>query len=290
MSPGIIALIIVVIVAVLIVGFVFARPQLQRQRLRMRYGPEYDHVVRERGGHNEAVRELLARERRHKELNLRPLDPARRDHFQTEWLTVQERFVDTPGGAAQEADRLITSIMTDQGYPDEGYEQRVADLSVEHARATDRYRKAHDIAARSTGDAATTEDLRQALVHYRALFEELLGVREGTLDTTTSGRGRHASTKDEERAAAAEDHAATKDEERAAVEEDRAATKDEERAAAAEDHAATKDEERAAVEEDRAAPADDEPRTATRPRRRARDERVDPAEAPADDESAGRKR
>jgi hypothetical protein len=175
MSPEIIALIIVAIVAIVIVGFAFMRPRRGSRRLRTRFGPEYDRVVQEHSSRDEAERELQAREQRHKDLNIRPLDPAVRERYRTEWLAIQEHFVDSPGGAADEADELITSIMTEQGYPDEGYDQRVADLSVGHARSVDHYRRAHEIGDRAGGDGASTEELRQALKHYRALFDELLG-------------------------------------------------------------------------------------------------------------------
>jgi hypothetical protein len=173
-SANIVLIVIAIIVVLAIIGVVFARPQLERQRLRMRFGPEYDHAMHDNHSRHEAERALLARERRHKQLRLRPLAPATREHYREEWEAVQERFVDNPGGAAAEAERLITSIMTDQGYPDEGHEQRLADLSVGHTRATDHYRQAHQIGSRSTRDAASTEELRQALVHYRTIFDELL--------------------------------------------------------------------------------------------------------------------
>lgn len=175
MSALIIALIVVAVIAIVVVGLAFMRPQSQGRRLQRRFGPEYDYVVRNHSNRAEAERELMAREQRHKDLNIRPLEPAARERYRTEWLAIQERFVDSPGGAAADADRLITSIMTDRGYPDEGYEQRAADLSVDHARAVEHYRRAHDIGGRAGHDNTSTEDLRQALQHYRALFEELLG-------------------------------------------------------------------------------------------------------------------
>ncbi|HZB29172.1 MAG TPA: hypothetical protein VE465_03295 [Streptosporangiaceae bacterium] len=177
MSPGIIALIVVAIIALALVGLVFARPQLQRQRLRMRFGDEYDHAVRAHQSHAEAERELLAREERHRKLNLRPLEPEARERYQAEWTAIQERFVDDPRAAAGEAERLITSIMRDQGYPDEGHDQRLADLSVGRTRAVGHYRMARDIGSRAVADGVSTEDLRQALMHYRAVFDDLLDGR-----------------------------------------------------------------------------------------------------------------
>lgn len=188
MSPGIIALIVVVIIALAIAGLVFARPQLQSQRLRMRFGEEYDHAVRGHQNRAEAERELLAREERHRKLNLRPLAPEARERYRAEWTAIQERFVDDPRAAAGEAERMISSIMRDQGYPDEGHEQRLADLSVGRTRAVGHYRQARDIGSRAAGDGASTEDLRQALMHYRAVFDDLLGGRQGRLDGKKDGR------------------------------------------------------------------------------------------------------
>jgi hypothetical protein len=180
MSPEIIALIVIALVAIVLVGMaMFMRPQLKGRRLRRRFGPEYDRAVADHPSREAAERALLAREQRHSELNIRPLEPAAREHYRAEWTAIQERFVDDPRAAAAEADRLITSIMTEQGYPDEGYEQRVADLSVGHSRAVHHYRRAHEIGSRAARDGASTEDLRQALVHYRAIFDDVLGTRSG---------------------------------------------------------------------------------------------------------------
>jgi hypothetical protein len=184
MSPGIIALIVVVIIAVAVVGLVFARPQLRRQRLRMRFGEEYDHAIRAHQSRTEAERELLAREERHRKLSLRPLAPEARERYRAEWTAIQERFVDDPRAAAGEAERLITSIMRDQGYPDEGHDQRLADLSVGRKRAVGHYRRARDIGSRAA-DGASTEDLRQALMHYRSVFDDLL---DGRSDGRSGGR------------------------------------------------------------------------------------------------------
>jgi hypothetical protein len=179
MSPGIIALIVVVIIALAVAGLAFARPELRRQRLRTRFGEEYDHVVRAHQNRDEAERELLAREERHKKLNLRPLGPEARERYRAEWTAIQERFVEDPRAAAGEAERLIASIMNDQGYPDEGHERRLADLSVGRTRSVGHYRRAHEIGAQAASDGASTEDLRQALMHYRAVFDDVLDDRTG---------------------------------------------------------------------------------------------------------------
>jgi hypothetical protein len=175
MSTAAVAVIVIVVVLVVAaLGFLAWRQQ-QRRRLRERFGPEYDRTVERHNSTREAEQELRAREQRHQELRIRSLDPAVRDRYRADWQRVQEHFVDSPQSAVTEADNLLTRVMKDRGYPTEGYEQQVADLSVEHAGTIDRYRTAHDIRGRADAGQATTEDLRQAMVHYRALFADLLG-------------------------------------------------------------------------------------------------------------------
>ena len=181
----VVVIVIVVIVALGAVGY-FARGQARRRGLQQRFGPEYDRTVESHENTREAEQELKAREKRHDELEIHPLDPAARERHLAEWRQVQERFVDAPEEAVTEADRLLVLVMGERGYPTEGYEQQVSDLSVEHASTIDRYRQAHDISAQAEAKKASTEDLRQAMVHYRALFTELLDTDE---DAVTNGRG-----------------------------------------------------------------------------------------------------
>jgi hypothetical protein len=151
----------------------------RRRHLKEQFGPEYDRLVDSTGGRRAAESELRERERRHDSLDIRPLDPAARDKYAAEWVRVQERFVDDPGSAVSDAGQLLTSVMTDRGYPaDEDDEQRIADLSVEHSRTLNRYRSAHQVSVRAGRDGASTEELRTAMVDYRALFHELLEVDE----------------------------------------------------------------------------------------------------------------
>lgn len=146
----------------------------RRSRLRQRFGPEYDRMMEQRGGRRGVESELAAREKRHQRLDIRPLEPEARDEYALRWRGAQARFVDEPGPAVAEADRLVQEVMRDRGYPVEDFSQREADLSVDHPTVLEHYRAAHGISlARSQGQA-TTEDLRQAMVHYRALFEGLL--------------------------------------------------------------------------------------------------------------------
>ncbi|WP_067177166.1 hypothetical protein [Microtetraspora niveoalba] len=165
---------IAIVVVILAVGYVMMTNLNRRRRLQDRFGPEYERTVRERDSRREAEEELRAREQRHSRLDLRPLTQEARNSYARKWSEVQERFVDAPGFAVTEADTLVTSVMGDRGYPTENFEQRLSDLSVEHASTLDHYRKAHDISRRAARRDATTEELRQAMVHYRALFQELL--------------------------------------------------------------------------------------------------------------------
>jgi hypothetical protein len=172
------AVVVLVIVLILVVAAaVLVPPMLRRRRLREQFGPEYDRVVESRENRREAEQELAERERRVRELDLKPLAPEQRERYATNWQAVQERFVDDPVAAVGEAQRLVTALMSDRGYPTEGYEQEVADLSVRHAGVLDHYRTAHELSERAAGGEASTEDLRQAMVYYRELFADLLEER-----------------------------------------------------------------------------------------------------------------
>jgi hypothetical protein len=148
----------------------------RRRSLRNRFGPEYDRTVEDAPTRREAEAELRDRERRHDELEIRPLSAADRGRYLREWERVQADFVDDPGTAVAEADELIQRVMRDRGYPVEDFDQRAADLSVEHADVVEHYRTGHAVARRHARDEADTEQLRQALVHYRALFDALLAL------------------------------------------------------------------------------------------------------------------
>jgi hypothetical protein len=180
MSTGTIVIIVIAVVVILALAAFVLQPQMKRRRLRATFGPEYDRTVAEKDDRREAERELSRREQRHAKLELRPLPAAARQQYTEDWTKVQEQFVDDPARAVGTADSLVTSIMAERGYPTEGYDQQLADLSVEHASTMEHYRAAHDITVRHNNDAASTEDLRKAMVHYRELFEDLL--RHGTAD------------------------------------------------------------------------------------------------------------
>jgi hypothetical protein len=128
-------------------------------------------------------RDLRAREKRHDSLDIKPLDSSVRDRYARDWTNVQEDFVDHPEDAVHDADRLVTSLMDERGYPTHHFEQQLKDLSVEHGRTLEHYRAAHEVDELSVRHQATTEQLRGAMVHYRTLFEELL---------SDGGQARHA--------------------------------------------------------------------------------------------------
>jgi len=144
--------------------------------LRKKFGPEYDRAVLVHGAGRKAEAKLEDREKRVEKLNIRDLDPIEHERFLKRWESVQSRFVDSPKGAVTEADDLVSSVMKARGYPVSDFEQRAADISVDHPRVVENYRSAHEIALRVGKDAATTEDLRMAMIHYRSLFEELVQV------------------------------------------------------------------------------------------------------------------
>ncbi|WP_330461532.1 hypothetical protein OIB37_34485 [Streptomyces sp. NBC_00820] len=146
----------------------------RRRHLRKRFGPEYDRAVGTGDGRLSAERELHSREKRHQDLDIKPLSKEERERYAAEWKGTQERFVDEPSRSVDDADGLVTRLMKDRGYPTAGFEQQLKDLSVEHARTLEHYRDAHDVRLRSEDGRATTEELRGAMVHYRALFNELL--------------------------------------------------------------------------------------------------------------------
>jgi hypothetical protein len=173
-------IIIIVFAAVVVMGAiaVYLTRSRQTQRLQDRFGPEYDRAVSERGEQRAAETELAERERKREQLDIVPLAPEAKDKYAGSWREVQTRFVDDPPGAVNDADSLVTDVMRERGYPIDDFEQRAADISVDHPEVVSNYRAAHAIYMKQQNGAGETEDLRQAFVHYRALFEELLDTRE----------------------------------------------------------------------------------------------------------------
>ena len=176
--------ILVVVVAVVVVAAVWATMRLRRRhQLRDRFGEEYEVVLDDEGSKRRAERELAARQARHDQLDIQPLDPQLRLRYTEQWREVQARFVDEPDAALEEANRLVEDVMVERGYPVGDVDRQMADLSVEHSDVLRHYRQAHDAAQESATGQATTEDLRRGMVHYRALFEALLDDHADTSGT-----------------------------------------------------------------------------------------------------------
>lgn len=169
---------IVLVVAILAIAAVAAALIMRKRQshhLKHHFGAEYDRALERTGDPKKAERELHAREKRVAKFELKPLEATDRARFVTTWTAVQAAFVDDPKSAVNTADDLLGEVMAARGYPVSDFEQRAADLSVEHPTVVQNYRAAHDIALRHQRGDAGTEDLRQAMIHYRALFEELTG-------------------------------------------------------------------------------------------------------------------
>ena len=173
--PGWAWVLIVVAVVVAVALVVWRALADHRTRtLRDRFGPEYDRTIDDSQSKREAEAELAARAERRDALEITPLRPGARERYVIEWQHVQARFVDDPDGAVTEADMLIQSVMQDRGYPMDDFSQRAADVSVDHPQVVGAYREAHRLTRASALGDATTEDLRRAMQHYRALFDELV--------------------------------------------------------------------------------------------------------------------
>jgi hypothetical protein len=176
-------LIVLAAVAILIT-VVLVRMDVQKRRsttaaLRQKFGSEYDRAVKAHGSKRKAEGKLKDREKRVEKLQLRTLDPGEQEHFSKRWESVQSRFIDSPQGAVTEADDLLSSLMKARGYPAAGFDQRAADISVDHPRLMETYRSAHAIAVRIARNAATTEELRTAMIDFRSLFEAFVQMPPG---------------------------------------------------------------------------------------------------------------
>jgi hypothetical protein len=171
--------IIAIVIAVALAAWLLLSQQ-RRRHLQTRFGPEYERTVRESGDRRRAERDLEQREKRVQQLHLHPLSPRHRDEFMDAWRKDQARFVDDPRGAVEEADHLVQEVMQRRGYPAAGFDRRLEDISVGHPHLAQSYRSAWEVAERNRRGEANTEELRKALVDYRALFEELLEAHEVT--------------------------------------------------------------------------------------------------------------
>jgi hypothetical protein len=174
----------VIVIAVVVALIIITAVSLYiRQRkhtsagLRARFGTEYERAVQQHGSERKAEAKLADREARVELLKIRDLDPSERDSYLAQWQTVQSRFVDDPKGAVTEADELVCSLMQARGYPVSDFEQRAADISVDHPRVVENYRSAHSVALRLDSGEASTEELRTAMIQYRSLFDDLAQVQ-----------------------------------------------------------------------------------------------------------------
>jgi len=182
---------IVIIAAIVIVVALIAWAATRKRRtdeLRQRFGPEYDRALSRDGGRKEGESELRERVERHEALDIQPLSPDVASRYQQEWRDVQARFVDAPDESLRRADGLITEVMQRRGYPMSDFEQRSADLSVDHAQTVQDYRAAHAVSMQTSRGQASTEDQRQAMVHYRALFDDMLGAGSETNGAASTDR------------------------------------------------------------------------------------------------------
>jgi hypothetical protein len=178
MDPKLIALaVVVVLVIVVAIALYVRRRRNTTTGLKNRFGPEYDRAVKQHGSERKAEAKLADRETRVDKLKIRDLDVTERERYLAQWQAVQSRFVDYPKGAVTEADELVSSLMQTRGYPVADFDQRAADISVDHPRVVENYRSAHNIALRLGKGEASTEELRTAMIHYRSLFDELVQVQ-----------------------------------------------------------------------------------------------------------------
>ncbi|OMB93065.1 hypothetical protein A5733_16905 [Mycobacterium sp. NS-7484] len=197
-------IVIAVVVAVIVLLAVVVAASMMRQkrseRLKGQFGPEYERAVETAGGKRAAERELLARKRKHNKLDIKELAPESRSRYAEAWKTTQAGFVDDPATSVSEADRLVTEVMRERGYPVDDFEQRTADISVDHPKVVEHYRAAHILHLAQQQGEIGTEAQREAIVHYRALFEQLLGVGHdgdgrtdaGAEESTPRGAGAEA--------------------------------------------------------------------------------------------------
>jgi hypothetical protein len=172
--------------------------QRRTKQLQGQFGPEYDRTVESAESKKAAEAELAERKERREQLQVRPLSTTARDRYTFQWRTVQAQFVDSPGAAVTSADELIQAVMADRGYPVEDFDRRAADISVDHPQVVENYRQGHRLAEKNAGGDGSTEDLRQAMQHYRALFDELVDADADA--PTTRDRDDVASSDDPNRA------------------------------------------------------------------------------------------
>jgi FtsZ-interacting cell division protein ZipA len=192
MPDATLIIVAVVIIAILVAAVWWYSMRQRSAKLQEKFGPEYERTVAEKGDTRKAEDELTDRQKRVSKLEIKPLAADERRRFNDEWRAVQARFVDDPSAAVRDADTLVGRVMEARGYPVGDFEQRAADVSVDHPTVLEHYRAAHAVALRHAQGQASTEDLRQAMVNYRALFTELLEEQQ-TVETRPDTSPRAAS-------------------------------------------------------------------------------------------------
>jgi len=175
MDATIIGVIVLAVALLVIGGLWIASSKKKSEKLERRFGPEYAHTVQEAGGRSDAEKELEQRAERVDKLHIRELSPEEQARFSQRWKQVQSHFVDEPAAAFGETDGLVQEVMNTRGYPVTDFDQQAADISVNHPEVVTHYRAGHEIAQRHASKNVGTEELRQAMLHYRALFDHLLG-------------------------------------------------------------------------------------------------------------------
>lgn len=167
--------VLIAIVVLVVLWLVWRRSQKRKSdQLQEQFGPEYERAVESKGDRNKAESDLAQRAKRHDKLDIRSLSPAARESYERSWKDAQADFVDQPREALANADRLVQEVMRERGYPVDDFEQRAADLSVDHPDVVDNYRSAHTTSTRARSGDASTEDMRRGMQHYRSLFDDLL--------------------------------------------------------------------------------------------------------------------
>jgi hypothetical protein len=179
-------IVVIVVVVVLLIAAAVLVPRMRSRRLQQQFGPEYDRTVDSAGDRRAAERDLRERTQERQELEIRPLDPGARSAYSQRWRSTQERFVDAPGEAVGDADVLVQEVMRERGYPVGDFERQARAVSVDHADVVSEYHAAHEISVANERGQASTEQLREAMVHYRTLFAELLEGGDGAGGRTGS--------------------------------------------------------------------------------------------------------
>jgi hypothetical protein len=172
--------VLIAIVVLVVLWLVWRRSQKRKSdQLQEQFGPEYERAVESKGDRSKAESDLAQRAKRHDKLDIRSLSPAARESYERSWKDAQADFVDQPREALANADRLVQEVMRERGYPVDDFEQRAADLSVDHPDVVDNYRSAHTTSTRARSGDASTEDMRRGMQHYRSLFDDLLEKHSG---------------------------------------------------------------------------------------------------------------